>query len=322
MENADMGEKSQKIDELKESIGIIIPTYNHPSYMSNWFEIFQTQNEKSGIEVWVYDSSEGDETEKICNIYKEFVHYVRCDSKLIADVKALRAIAEVDKKYLWMCGDGIIVNPDLVYDIVLDAIDKEMDVIHFLGFNRTNNKYSEKKNLSDVTVYEKGQIKEFFRDFWWSIATWGVSIIKKEILADLDIEEELFKFQYPYWLYPAMIFEGMSLAERPKGVVYRHNCFTPNREKKSNTWKVKGKTIKIWTDATVSTINGMSDYYEEYKVEVIQNCWQNNGFMTKDGLKNFKKEELYTINDYFKYRKNLKIVSGLSDFELLKIALF
>lgn len=305
---------------VKDKLAIVLPTKNHKEIMKEWMRIFPKQNTKANVEVWVYDSSDNDDTKKICEENSEFVHFFRCAPDITADEKAVFALTSVDADYLWLCGDGMIPNVDLVYDILREQFSKQTDIIHFFGKNKANIAYKEKIGMGDEIVYTDEGKKEFFRDFWWSIACWGITVISKRIIQNIDFDEMVKKYGDKNFFYPTVICCSLQSLSDVRCLVIHHNCFTANRKKSSSTWKRKGQVIVIWSKNTVLTIDAMPEYFDKYKKHVMENCWLNNNFLTTWGLISWRSDDFYNIQEYRLYKEYLTTVSRKNRMTLYCIA--
>lgn len=304
---------------IKDKLAIIIITKNHKEIMEEWMRIFPKQNTKANVEVWVYDSSDNDDTQKICEENSEFVHYFRFDPD-IGDEKAVDALTSIDREYLWLCGDGVIPNMDLVYDLLVEEFSKKTDVIHFFGKNQANIAYKKKIGMGDEIVYTDDEKREFFRDFWWSLAWLGVTIVNKRVIDNVDFDEMLEKYGQKGFIFPTAVCCSLQSLSNIRCLVIHHNCFTANRKKIASGWKQEGQVIPIWSKNTVLTIDAMPEYFEKYKHHVMENCWLNNNFLTTRGLLDWRSNNFYNIQDYKLYKQYLTITSQKNCFTLYCIA--
>lgn len=307
-------------EDLKGKLAIIIITKNHKEIMEEWMRIFPTQNRKANVEVHVYDSSDNDDTQKICEENSEFVHYLRFDPDISPNDKIVYAMNTVEAEYVWLCGDGGIPNVDLVYDILLKEFSKKTDVIHFFGKNQANIAYKKKIGMEDEIVYTDEEKREFFRDFWWSLAWWGVTIINKRIIKNANFGEIIEKSEKASFFYPTGICCSVQSLSNVRCLVIHHNCFTANRKKIASSWRKEGQVIEIWSRTTVLTIEAMPEYFDKYKRHVMENSWLNNNFLTTRGLLDWRSNNLYNIQDYKLYKEYLTITSQKNRFTLYCIA--
>lgn len=306
--------------KLTGKLAIVIPTRNHCEIMEEWIHIFPTQNKISKIKVYVFDSSDNDDTQKLCN-NKELITYIRCDANMDIDYKTILCLDNIEEEYVWLCGDGIIPNIDMVNSIVNKYISDGVDILHFFGHNKMNEAYMEKNGFSNEIIYKGKDRKAFFKDFFWSLGCYGISITKKSIINNIDKNEVIRKYVGKNFVYPAIMFEAILKIDEPLCVVLHHNCFTANKMKKTNTWKQDKTAIKIFSKHIVATIQNLPDYYNEYKNTVIKEFCINNQFLTVAGLYRWRSEGLYDIKEFFKYYRYLKQVTGLSFFKLCIIAI-
>lgn len=307
-------------NNLRNKLGIIVPTYNHFEIMQEWFRVFHSQNKRAQAEVWIYDSSDNDKTKILCERQGELVHYVKKETNIIADIKAMQALMEVPREYLWLCGDGVIVNPDLVYDILEHEISNNIDVIHFFGKNKTNIEYKKKRNFGDIIRYSEKEKTHFFKDFWWSTAMWGISVINKRVIKSMDMTRMIKKYGKMHFIYPTSIFCALAEMNNSQCVVYCHNCFTANSKKTEHTWGGED-VFKIWSQYTVKTIRMMPKCYNQYKKVVWSECWVNNGFLRKENLIKWNQQGYFCLFDWIKNFRYLSKVTNINRRELLLISL-
>jgi len=165
-------------------IAYCIPTYNRPEQISVVLKHSLAFFKKYGVDIYIYDSSDNDDTKEICEQYVDYHNF--CYLKLPHTIKPMdkyRMILEgrnhkIKYDYIWFIKDRVYCSEEIISQIVRVAKD-EPDVIFLRAIE---NKYS-----VSVTNDCYHNCVDFYRDWAWLVTSWDVTILnRKKITSQID----------------------------------------------------------------------------------------------------------------------------------------
>lgn len=293
------------MNQNEKILTIVVPTYNHYSYIDYILNKYIDLLHDNKIIVEIHDSSDNSETMDLVNSYKfDNLKYIHYDSKINVDIKTYLALSNVRTKYTYLCGDGYILNYSKINEIY-SLIEKDYDVIQF--FSTNYKKYFETISKNKYKIYKN--ITEHFVDNYWYMGLYGGSIIKSKIFQELsfnivfgqnDISDVVYNgFIYPYTIYSYFSNKDFS------AYVCCDNYFLPNPLKKTPTWMHKGIVFEILIDNYDITLKRLPDVFNPYKQYALSNMVDNVGFLKIKSLCNYRISNDFNYNLYKKYRKKI-----------------
>ncbi len=227
--------------ENKRKITVVVPTYNRPACISYLVEHCYSKYSGNLFCFEIHDSSSDDSTKKILDeaCLGENFRYFHYDPELNGDVKTMRAISNVSTPYMYLMGDGIVMDFNALEEWLL-AIDFEKYSIIGIREN-TIHKYSQRSVAAQCSTQNKQQ---FFNDYFWMLTLYGASIISREIAQTAFKMSEKYK-SLPPFMYICSVFCAL---EKVGGPCYF--SFLPffefNPNKKSVGWIASRQAIEFF----------------------------------------------------------------------------
>jgi len=146
---------------------IVIPTRNHSQYIQYYLAKVLPIAQVYNIDIIIYDSSTDNDTYKIVNermksgynnlFYKRYNQNIKLEEK-IKDI-----FINSGYEYVWLCGDGIVINLEKDIQIIQEEISNKRDLIIF------NIKDFDKKIYTEYTDSVK-----LLKNCWASLTLFGV----------------------------------------------------------------------------------------------------------------------------------------------------
>lgn len=221
---------------------------------------------KCGIDVYVYDSSDNDETKYIVEWHsKKYsnIKYVRWNGKydgVSIDNKVIDAYKEFSEKYdyVWLSRDGTPVNILDGYEKVFDKIDKNNDIIILNGRDRDYKFIGEKEYNSAI---------ELFKDQCHQMTILGVTIVKSSFIQKVILENPVdFEKNYGMW-QPIAFFNTIAHQEFHAASVL-FSVFLPNNKANKGSFWHKN-IIWQWGMRWYKMIMALPECYSKYKAEIL-----------------------------------------------------
>lgn len=324
-------------ESMEKKVLIVMPTVNHFEIVDQWLQIYEKNSVRHRFNVLVIDSSKDDNTRKVCEKYSLFVRYEKFESYgkenslKEMDDKALYAFLESGSEYIWLTSDARIPNVDYCYEIIEKELDGDTDLVHFF-YTRSNmnanyiRRHPERTiankifNIKEIN-YKKNNLNDLFLDFFWSISTYGISIVRRNLIQKKYVKHIKEAYSGLSFLYPAMIFDCLSRQDSIKCKVINHGCFIANRLRKVNTWKASGDAVKVYSEHVVKIIENLPQFYDVNKKQVISEFAINNMHMTYVDIIEWRKQGYYNLREFWKYRKYIRRVAEKNNIVMFFIAI-
>lgn len=285
--------------EGKSLLAVCVPTYGRPEYIKELLDEMMTIYSKYGIDLYLCDSSEDDDTQKVVNLYLNNysnLYYNRVDSGIHSNKKAYQILQGkyLRKKYqyLWLCGDAVRQSENLICE-VLDSLDNNYDMIVI------NN--NDVEMLGNRTFYDYNEV--FEQCAWW-LTFYGAAIINYErmsLKADWDyLEQKYCNTVCINYSHVAFYFETFlkleSLRVLYKGVSAQQ--FKISELKKHAGWYKE--TYRIIFESWISTIKSLPDKYEN-REKAIYKLIDFSGSFSFEYFILLREEGAFNLRTFFKY---------------------
>lgn len=278
---------------------IAVPTADHPKlimfYLAKTLDIALKHN----IDICIYDASSNDETEKIVNkrILQGYhnLTYRKYPSGALLEDRCEDIYVGSGYDYVWLCGDGCVLNISKDIDIVRNEMAKKKDLICF----------------GNDTVYVDGYKEysdsiEFCKECFTPSTYFGGVILNGKL-----ISRELFdhcKKRYLEHAVPAVYYE-LFKDGHISATYIRQNFSEISVYKKHSVARKQGRNIYAFAQMFTETIWKLPEIYDPIKKDLEKALgyatgiysWRNLWLMRVEGNLNM---EIYKNN-----RRFLKIAS-------------
>lgn len=299
--------------EKKPSIAMCMFTYNHPNTVAQVLAATCLNYYLHGIDVYWYDSSEGDETQRIVeawinrgytNLY--YVNVKGVNNKWITVSKGEGLVRHYD--YLWPSKDRTIW-PKETMDAVIEHINEWPDIMYLEV--RGNASEPEKNIYEDgITLYKRHSL---------GLTSIDTTIYKFDsVISDTaehqNANEKAKGFQHFY-----LILKKLAEMEKPKICVLQGERVTLYDVKTKSAWE--NEPFYIWKDCWVNANEQLPDCYAPYRAKVIKDVasqpWLIGGIQR---LKELKAAGTLTVEKLDEIEDNWEKVSDIPFEEVRRIA--
>ncbi|MDM8110972.1 hypothetical protein QUV50_04145 [Phascolarctobacterium faecium] len=222
---------------------------------------------KYGIDVIIFDSSSDNKTEAVVRNFQidgcTNLKYYRwkgeyddfsIDNKVIDAYK----IFSVEYEYIWIHKDDFIINPDIAYNAIKDAILQKQDIIVI------NAKYRDIKNIGNKKYND---VLLLFKEQCMQMTILGATIIKKDIIMNI-IKNEPLKKEKNYGMWQPIAFFYYFAEKKIIAQSIVDDIWIPNPSTSTNKFLSKN-TIKQWGYLWPDLINKLPKYYDKEKSFVL-----------------------------------------------------
>ncbi|MCR4744926.1 MAG: hypothetical protein K5894_06820 [Lachnospiraceae bacterium] len=284
---------------------LAIPTYNRPEVM-NWklWNEYEYYNEYD-ILVYVFDSSEDDETKKVVDKYKKIIndiHYVKVDPKVHSNKKAYMIFKgeQIDEEYdyIWLCSDSIIWK-ESVYKKINDNVQKD-------DYDIIIPNYRDVEKLGTKEYTDK---QELFYDCAWHMTLYGATVLRNETIlktADWDfLEKKYFVKERINFSHLGMYFETIKNMSEFRAIHLSLELgeMIPSWMRKHSGWH--SEAFRLWLSYWPEFVNSLPDCYNR-KNEVILKCNENSGTFLERELVGYKRAKVLSNASFKKWKVNIK----------------
>lgn len=298
---------------IKFAIGV--PTYNRAEMIEEMLIRCAELYQKEKIDVYFFDSSEDNQTEKIVNSYTlnyKNLYYQKVPSSIHSNIKVLNIYKEFSLKrkyhYLSICPDYMQFTEEGVQRIKIEC-EKRFDIC-ILNFRDV-------ENIGEKIYTDKNEI---FFDCAWHMTSYMATIVNLNFLEDVDWGH-IFKYytipEKVNFSHVALLFEQLAKRNYIKAIhipiFSKHIRISSFR---SNPYWKKD-TFLIWCKYWPEMIYSLPNCYHK-KNEVIRKHGINSKILSLHNFIRLRKEKIYNINIYQKYRLEWKNLTNVSKY-LLKI---
>ena len=173
-------------------ITVIIPTYNHPSYISYLVKNSIDTYEGSLFRFQIHDSSEDNKTEEIVSKSKIYIKYFHYSKTFNADDKIISALKQVNSTYAYIMGDGCLPDFNKLENDLLKNSFSKYDLIGLVEAKNFNTKQKAIPYLKKSVFYENFELNYFASKFLYLLTYYGATIVSSAIIKFI-IEQKLFE---------------------------------------------------------------------------------------------------------------------------------
>ena len=283
----------------KHELLITVPTKNHSKYIMYYLSKVLDDAVDFGVDILILDGSDDDLTEKIVKnrMKKGYsnLYYKKYDNNSLLEERLQDAYVNTGYKYVWLCGDGVVINLKKDIKIVEDEIEKGQQVIVFGQYKIRNKDYVE--YTSSI---------EFCRECFAQNTYFGSVIIEGLITRELF---EYCKERYLEHAVPAIYYELFKNGKIKATYIYQYLFFDASPYKKNSIAMKEGRTIYAFAHLFYETIMKLPDCYNNIKTELQR--WQN-GMYDWGHLWAMRVNGNLTRKIYWKEKKYLRIASNKS----------
>lgn len=261
--------KEERITNFTKKIAVCVPTYNHPDVVDDVLKNSINDYYDCGIDIYYYDSSEGNETELIVKRYQDAgfdnLYYLRIPSEMRGEDKMLQIFSnkglQKEYDYIWPVKDRVYC-PKVTLESICESAEEDYELI-FLGVLNTANGIE-----ISTTTYEDPIA--FYRDWGWLTTSWDVTIYnQKKMLNDFNMirfkERHTEKFFYVF----TYIFEVLVQKESFKIRLLRDNRTGIYNSPLGNSGAMK-RPFEIWQGCWIKVNKALPKCYNPYKAKVIK----------------------------------------------------
>lgn len=290
---------------------IAVPTTNHPKLIMFYLAKTLDAALKYNIDICIYDASSNDETEKIVQRrisqgYHNLMYKKYSENALLED-RCEDIYVNSGYDYVWLCGDGCILNIDKNIDIVRKEIDKKKDLICFDSVTTYVNGYKEYTNSV-----------EFCKDCFTPSTYFGGVILKGSL-----VSKDLFDYckkRYLEHAVPAVYYELFKNGNISATYI-RQNFCEASVYKKQSVAKKQKRDIYAFAQLFTKTIRKLPDIYNPVKKDLEKALGHTTGLYGWSNLWLMRAEGNFNLKIYVQNRKYLKIASDTKQWVYILVLL-
>ena len=254
---------------MDNKVAYCVCTYERPEVIRDFFEVSYGILRKNDIDVYIFDSSKGDETREYVEKFSEEIKVKKVSSEMGLSEKVLRIMegsifAEIkDYDYVWISGDANQFSEEVIRDLLsaLSECSYDMAVLAWLP-----TLWDEKKTYTDKNV--------FFKDCCHKMTLLG-SVVMKVSSMFVGVEwEKYFNtiLEKPIvdWAINAFYFDRLAELDEFNGVYlpYRKNGLKYSLKKKTTHWQKR--YYEVICEGWYETIHHLPDCYWDKRATVMK----------------------------------------------------
>lgn len=298
---------------LDNTLAVCIPTHNRSELISDTLNFELLALKSLGYDIYIFDSSTDDLTEKAILNFKKNGYNNLYLIKVNSNVTLREKVFSIFKnnslyknyKYIWLTNDVFGISNELL-NIIQPHLNSDYSLIAI------NNKDKEK-----IGIKKYDNPNEFFKDFAWRSTLFGAIITSSEFLKSVDFYEVETNYKNEFF-HLGLYFDTIIKIKDFRAIhINADNKVYYSPIKKESFWKKY--TLKIWCEDFQDAINQINVDYSNKK-ETIQKLGIYSGLFTLKGFIILRLENLFNIMLLKKYKEEIIKLSGLSIFELYLIA--
>lgn len=286
----------------KKKLCVCIPTYNRKEAVERVLREEVLLFEKYGIDIIIFDSGSGTETEEIVQAYRRHnsnLEYQRVDSRVPSNVKAYMIFEQMgnsEYEYIWLIHDHTVCSEPAVR-YLLQALELKYDfyILHM--------------QAGDYAVKELASLTDFLYEGAWRLNSFGASVIKRDtFLKNVRWDKMSKKYNTGETLnYSHIGFYYERAAEladfRACRVDFDRKDFLDFQRTEKVSWNKD--ILRICLECWGNVITKLPDVYHN-KTETLRT--QDKWFVSKYSLLSYKQEGIYGLREFIKYKKWIKII--------------
>jgi len=293
-------------ENKEKTLAVFVPTYGRSLIIEDLLEGSLDLYAKYGIDLYIYDSSEDDDTERIVSIYKEKndnLYYVRLPSDTHSNIKAYMIYQkygwEQDYDYVWLCSDSLRAYEMVIQKLtdIIAVCDYDMLVMH--------PKLTDGK---EEQVYT--DINHFFIDNAWKLTRYGACILNtRTMLNGVDWKYLEDKYMVPdkvNFSHLCFYFEQIITLGNFRAISIFVELHGSDMKKHSD-WR--DSTFLVWLVYYVSAVNALPDIYVN-KITAIKKHGLYSLVFSEKNLLELRKDGILNKDVYKKYKIEWTTYSG------------
>ncbi len=290
---------------------IAVPTLNHPKlvmfYLANILDVASEHN----IDICIYDASSDDRTEQI--VQKRVLQgysnlfYKRYPENTLLEDRCGDIYVNSGHKYVWLCGDGCVLNLRKSIDIIQNEIAKNKDIICL-----------DSEVARGVEYKEYTDAVKFCRECFAATTYFGGVILNTEL-----VSKELFDYckkRYLEHAVPAVYYE-LFKSGKISATYVRQNFSEKSVYKKIRVSQKGGRDIYAYAQLFTETIRKLPDIYGPIKKDLEKVLGKVTGMYSWPYLWVMRVDGNLNLKTYFKYRKYLRIASDTKDWMFILVSI-
>jgi hypothetical protein len=284
---------------MKSKVALCIPTYERYEVIKEFLTKCSSYYFKEGIDVYYYDSSESDDTERLINEWpeKEHLYYLRFPAKLGGDEKTCLIYQcyglKKDYDFVWLSNDSLQIQPDSLHILMTNLL-PEYDMV-----NITPQKQD----------YDHNGLRVFTNpeDYLWTclynVGRYGNAIVNKKTMLDgIDWDKYKYLFyDYNVQAFGNEIFYFIRLSELEKMralfIPFFGSELRDSMLKKASNWR--NDMFRICCESWVNAVNCLPDSFHNKREIALKFI----STMYLHDFRDFRKYREEGIFDYKTYKK-------------------
>lgn len=291
---------------------IAIPTRNHPQYISYAFQYYLSRDFQCHF--LVLDSSSDKQTRDICTEYYNkglSIQYQNLAEETTPDEKERMAMQVFQTKYLWLCGDGIVIKKEMLSSGLLCT---NYHALHFVDSQIHNHKrFYKKRQYSQKMIFK--DVDTFSESFFWTGTFMGSFVIDKDLSEwILSHECAMDCFNTGFYRVCATI-EAIGKRNLEVPVCFVDYCHHVPYKRES-TWMTSEEVFEIWCNNMPNAVEHISAITLKTKESIIKTTAVRNGFLSIGGLIRWRAKRILNHTTGEKYQYNILRCSNVKSWEL------
>lgn len=301
-------------------LAVCIPTYRNGDVVEELLETSMDLYLKYGMDVYIYDSSDDDQTRLLVERWKETysnLYYVQFPSRLHSNMKVYKIFQKYslhkDYDYLWVCSDYIRWTEEVVRQIDIQ-LSKDYDMIVV--------NYRDKEHLGDREYHDPVL---FAIECGWHLTMYGATVLNTHsMLQEVEWKKLERRYNRPervnhshvcFYLEKISVLRNFSA----KHLSYSQCVLAASALKKSSGWR--NDTFYVWGYCFPNAINALPDYYNrKVKKAIIKKHGKCSDVFGIRNLLALRADGVYNIEVYKGFKKEWKLLTDVSKWKLRKIA--
>lgn len=282
-------------------LAVCIPTYNRANVVQEFLKLYAEPYWKREIDIYIYDSSESDETKTVVDKYLQEgrgLYYVHIDSSVHSNLKVYGIFKEFggkrDYDYLWVCSDSIRWK-DSVLEQAVAYMEQGYDII-----------IPNYRDVEKIGVREYNDCNRLFEDCAWHMTLYGAVILKTAVmLQDVDWAYLEKKYCVPDSINHSHVgcyFEKLAQVPQWRAVHFSVSLKEIDFSilKEHSGWY--RDTFYVWCHCWPSMIEKLPEIYYD-KQKVIKKSGVNSKILSYLNLEKLRVAEVLDDEVYREYKK-------------------
>lgn len=259
---------------MKNKTACCYLTHEHPLVIEEVLENIAGPYSEKGIDIYIYDSSANDDTERIVDRYTangcNRLFYIPVKNVANGDEKYLRVLSgeglarEYD--YIWPTKDRCWFTGDTL-DKICEAIDADADVV--FAVDERDRYELVKKRLKD----EYTDPVEFFGDYGALTTNWECLIRRKSTLLDpIDWDDYIEKYNLGAnnnFNQPVTLFARLAEMDAFSARIVRSGIEDKRYSDKAQPMWIDSM-MNVWIERWIPSVYSLPSIYDEHKLSVIK----------------------------------------------------